>query len=154
MTENPYSSPSAQLTSATVVEKVGIYSPVQVACGTIGGPVGLIYFLKANFDALGNERYARNTLYIGIVLTLLLGVLMPFIPDDIPGSPFTIAYIVTALHISKRYQLEKQAIKSSNEYFQYSNWRVLGYGLICMVGSVFVLFVPAFTMVSMGFAGK
>ena len=36
-----------------------IYTPKQVACGALGGPVGLIYFLWANFSILKKKKIIK-----------------------------------------------------------------------------------------------
>lgn len=145
MAENPYAAPSAAIQNVPYRSATGpirLYSPTQVACGTIGGPVGLIYFLKANFSALGNDRLARNTVLYGVLLMLALLATLPFLPDKFPNSPFTIAYILTARYVATKYQMTKQAIAESPDHDFHSNWRVLGIGLLCLVASVIVIVGP------------
>lgn len=145
MTENPYAAPGAAIQNVSYRSATGpirLYSPTQVACGTIGGPVGLIYFLKANFSALGNERLARNTVLYGALLMLALLATLPFLPDKFPNFPFTIAYILTARYVAAKHQMTKQAIAESPDHDFHSNWRVLGIGLLCLVASVIVIVGP------------
>lgn len=145
MTDNPYAAPGAAIQNVPYCSTTGLirlYSPTQVACGTIGGPVGLIYFLKANFSSLGNDRQARNTVLYGTLLILALLVTLPFLPDKFPNSPFTIAYILIARYVAGKYQMTKQAIVESPGYDFHSNWRVLGIGLLCLVASVVVIVGP------------
>lgn len=143
LTDNPYAAPSAAVVDAgNAAETIRLYSPIQVACGTIGGPVGLIYFLRANFVALGNYRLARRTLISGLVLMPALLISVILLPEDFPNYPFTIAYILSALYVSAKYQMTKQAIVDSATHEFHSNWRVLWLGLLCLVGSVIVLVAP------------
>ena len=143
LTDNPYAAPSATVADAgDAAETIRLYSPAQVACGTIGGPVGLIYFLRANFVALGNYRLARRTLISGFILIPALLISVIALPENFPNYPFTIAYIVSALYVSANFQMTKRAIIDSAIHEFHSNWRVLWLGLLCLVGSAIVLVVP------------
>jgi hypothetical protein len=143
LTDNPYAAPSAAVVdAANAADTIRVYSPIQVACGTIGGPVGLIYFLRANFLALGNYRLARTTLVSGLVLIPALLISVVLLPENFPNYPFTIAYILAALYVSAKYQMTKRAIVESAAHDFQSNWRVLWLGLLCLVGSIILLVVP------------
>lgn len=144
LTENPYAAPSAAVSDpGNATETIRLYSPIQVACGTIGGPVGLIYFLRANFVALGNYRLARRVLVSGLILMPALVVSAVLLPEDFPNYPFTIAYILSALYVSAKYQMTKRAISDSAKHGFHSNWRVLWLGLLCLAASIIVLVVSA-----------
>ena len=132
------------------INKVKIYSPTQVACGTLGGPVGLIYFLYSNFSALGNDRFKKNTIIYGCLFIFVLIILLPFLPDEIPSTPFTILYIVIARLIAEKYQMTKSAIIESENFQFHSNWRVLTFGLLCLLGSMLVLAGPFLILVMLG----
>ncbi|WP_211210669.1 hypothetical protein [Hahella ganghwensis] len=145
-----YKTPEANLDTSLPSEIKKLYSPNQVACGTIGGPIGIIYFLASNFSALGKEREKQKTLVIGSLFIALLIGLMPFIPDEMPGSVFTIAYVVIARTISVKYQMTKESIINSERHDFYSNWRVFGMGLVCLVVSFVVLMAPYLILDLMG----
>jgi len=130
--------------------KANIYSPTQVACGTIGGPVGLIYFLHSNFSTLGNDKLKKNTLIYGSFFLLALLIALPFLPDEIPNTPFTVLYIVTARLIAEKYQMTKSAIIDSDDFEFHSNWRVLLFGLLCLIGSVLVVVGPLLILSILG----
>lgn len=143
LTENPYATPNAEVRDAFGSSKiVKLYSPIQVACGTIGGPVGLIYFLKANFAALGYHQLERRTLLAGFVLMPALLISTILLPEDFPGFPFAIAYIVSALYVSSRHQMTRKAILDSPNHEFHSNWRVLGIGILCLAISAIILIAP------------
>lgn len=153
MSNNPYAPPRA--TNLVVPEQapsgpIRIYSPTQVAVGTIGGPIGLLYFLKANFAALGNTQMEKNTLVGGVLLILGLLVAIALLPDKFPATPFTIAYILTARYVAEKYQMTKQAIIDSEDHDFHSNWRVLGLSLLCLLGSVVVLLGPLMLLAMLG----
>lgn len=150
MTENTYDSVIDNNQVSENENKTKIYSPAQVACGTIGGPVGLIYFLHSNFSTLGNDRHKKNTLIYGGLFLLVLIIALPFLPDEIPSTPFTILYIVTAKLIAEKYQMTKLAIIDSDDFEFHSNWRVFLFGLFCLIASVLVVVGPLLILSMLG----
>jgi hypothetical protein len=142
MSHNPYTATNSAI-SQTVAGQVQLYSPAQAACGALlGGPVGLIYFLYANFNALENSRMQKNTLFYGAILVLALLIILPLLPEKFPSAPFTIAYVLAARHVAERHQVTKQGIIDSPQYEFYSNWRVVGFGILCLLGSSVVILGP------------
>lgn len=129
---------------------VFLYSPTQVACGTIGGPVGLIYFLMSNFGALGKEDKKKRTLVVGIASIVALIVILPFLPDSVPNTPFTIAYIIIGRLVAEKYQMTKAKIIESDLHDFHSNWRVLGFSLLCLIGSAIVIMGPLMLLILVG----
>ena len=143
MNEDIYKPPQSQIEKKGEVSgKVKMYSPIQAAVGTIGGPVGVVYFLMANFEALGQAEHKQKTLVIGVVSIIALAIILPFLPESVPSMPFTIAYILIAYQVTNNYQMSKAAILDSDNHNFHSNWRVLGIGLLCLVGSIICLAVP------------
>jgi uncharacterized membrane protein len=135
-----YATPkSAVAEKAAGKSPILVYSPTQVACGTIGGPVGLIYFLMSNFEALEQKERKKNTLLAGIAFIVVLIALVPFLPENFPNISFTIAYIIIAHQVAEKYQMTKADIMNSGQYDFHSNWRVLGIGLLCMLASVVII---------------
>jgi hypothetical protein len=151
MSHNPYMPPRSDV-SVDSTDNIHLYSPKQAACGAlIGGPVGLIYFLRSNFENLGNGRSATNTLIYGVILIVALLIILPLLPDKFPSAPFSVAYIVAARNIAEKYQISKQGIMDSDRYEFHSNWRVVGYGILCFLGSVIVIAGPLAALHSLGF---
>lgn len=154
MTDNPYAAPKAAGTPAATEQTIRLYSPTQVACGTLGGPVGLVYFLSANFSAMGNSHLARRTILLGIVFIAALLVILPLLPAKTPSAPFTVAYILVARYVSEKFQMTKQAIADSPRHDFHSNWRVLGLALPCLAGSFLVIAVPLGLLATHGIIHK
>ncbi|WP_198300892.1 hypothetical protein [Cellvibrio sp. PSBB006] len=152
MTNSPYLPPQATLTTPTNSNAVPtlLYSPTQAACGTIGGPVGLVYFLWKNFRSLNNESAAKKTVLYGGFFIIALTALIPFLPENIPNTIFTIAYIITARHVAEKHQMSKQAIKDSPLHDFQSNWRVLGVGLLCLIASAIIIIGPLLLLAMIG----
>lgn len=145
MSENPYAAPrSLPLANSnhSASGRALIYSPAQAACGTIGGPVGLIYFLRANFLALGNRKLAKQTLIFGALLIMALLIITPFLPEKFPSTPITLMYIFITRYVAEKHQMTKQEIIDSVDYDFHSNWRVFGIGLLCLLASIIVLIGP------------
>jgi len=137
-----------EIQDSKVVRKV--YSPTQIVCSTLGGPIGLIYFLASNFSTLNNEELKNKTIKYGIALILALIIILPLLPDDVSSLPFTIFYIVVGRYVSEKYQMKKVDIESAEGFDFHSNWRVLGLSLLCLIGSVVVLLGPIFILIALG----
>jgi len=147
---NPYAAPNSDVSGA-LGAMIPLYSPLQAAAGAfLGGPVGLIYFIHANFAALGNEEHKKKTLIYGGMLLVALLVILPLLPEWFPSLPFTIAYVIAARYVVDNYQVSKQGIIDSPQYDFHSNWRVVGFSLLCMVGSMLAIFAPLFLLAEAG----
>lgn len=143
MSDNPYAPRRADPAITTTAGP--IYSPNQVAVGALlGGPVGLIHFLRTNFLNLNNDGLAKKSLIFGAALIVVLLLVLPLLPEKFPSLPFSVAYAVIGQQVATRYQLTRTAIASSPDYVLQSNWRVLGRGLLCLFGSMVVIFTPIF----------
>ncbi|WP_221932910.1 hypothetical protein [Thalassotalea sp. PS06] len=143
MENNVYAAPDSDVNVQSNSDVNKIYSPTQVAVGTfLGGPVGLMYFLMSNFGTLQKHDSKQKTLYAGIGLIVLLLLTMPFLPDDFPSLPFTVAYVIIARYVADNQQMKKQEIVESDNYVFQSNWKVLGMGLLSIVGSMLAILGP------------
>lgn len=139
MTDHPYAAPSAELIESE--QPSGrIYSPMQVVGGAfVGGPVGVVYFLWANFVTLRNHAAAIRTLWLGALGVALMFVLAIVLPEGVSNIPFSIAYLLVARIVAGKFQLSKQTIATSSQLVFHSNWRVFFLGLLCLLGSLAIL---------------
>jgi hypothetical protein len=136
----PYTAPAADITQHTYASG-RIYTPTQAAMGALlGGPVGVVYFLWANFNTLQKHTAASNTLKLGVMGIAAIGVSIILLPEDFPSLPFTILYVMTSGWVARKYQPSKETIAESEQFSLHSNWRVFGLGLLCLLGSTVVLF--------------
>lgn len=95
------------------------YTKFQILIGTfLGGPLAGIYFIKKNFDAMGDTAQAKKTVIIGLSLVAALLALLPVMPEFIPGVVYAIAYASTAQAI----YIQKQISLKDNP--RYSHWNV------------------------------
>jgi hypothetical protein len=123
------------------VSRISIYSPKQVLAGSfLGGPVAAIYFLRRNFQALGNPDAARKTFWWGIVFNIAVAAVMPLLPDRFPNYVLPLAYSWAAHGIAASKQLSKEMIASSPEFSFASNWRVVGLAIVFLVATVALWF--------------
>ena len=126
-----------------------IYTPSQVAMGALlGGPMAAIYFLWANFQALGRARAAGRTLGWGVFAFAAMVLLMMLAPRGLPNLLLTLATIVLAGQIATHWQMNRHDIARSHRFARASSWRVVGIGLACSLLSMTlaVLFALVFRM--------
>lgn len=146
---DPYAPPRAAIDPGHA--RADVYSPLQVAAGAfVGGPVGLAYFLWANFRALGNRDAARWTAIAGALLMVTLCLLLPVLPERMPSWPITLLYMATGRYVAERFQLTKDAIAVSADHDFQSSWKVLGIGLLCLIASLVLLIGPLVALAMLG----
>ena len=126
--------------------KKKLYSPNQVAVSSfLGGPFAMVYVLKKNFDALGNEKESKKVFIWGVVFNVLLFAVLPFLPEHFPNYAIPIGYTVGAQMAAEKFQMSKKAILDSDQYGFQSNWNVLGVSV-----GFFVAFVVIFGLGLLG----
>jgi hypothetical protein len=124
------------------VKKTKIYSPAQVASGAaLGGPIALIYFLRANFRILGKVNEANQTLLWGVLFNVAVLAVFPFVPNKFPNFVIPLVFFLTAHRIATSRQLSNNAIAKSKKFIFESNWKVVGMSLI--FGLLFFIIVWA-----------
>lgn len=149
MTDNIYQPPASELIDNT--NQIKIYSPNQIAAGSFwGGSIAAFYFLYRNYVSLGNDHYARTTIYIGSIVTILIFAIIPFLPDSFPNLILPLSYTVAAQQICINTQLTKEDIQTSNDYTFASNWKVFGIGLFTLMLSLAIIIVLLLSLESFG----
>jgi hypothetical protein len=108
-----------------------------------GGLVPGCYLLGRNFRMLGRPREAKITYVLGILGTLLLILIMSFIPDKIldriPNMVFMLVNIAILSSAASYYQEEVLKETKSQGGKRYSYWWCL-----LMIFTINVIQVPAF----------
>jgi hypothetical protein len=137
--QNPYAPPKADNTSAPPSDlRTGakMFSARQAWGGTLlGGPLAGAYFIRVNFVARGERKRAAIATFLGVVITLAIVAVVPFMPERLPHSIIPIAYSMAAWSIVEQLQLSKaEAAKTP----LHSNWRVVG---VALLGFVLFLFL-------------
>ena len=139
------STQSIQEPTDLLAERKKIFSPLQIRLASfIGGPLAAIYFLKANFDNLNNKEGAKKTLIFGLAFSVLLILILPFLPQRFPQMVLPLAYSFLAGHLAESHQLSKQAILNSTEYEFGSGWKVFGVSIVCLL--IFFIIALAFML--------
>ena len=147
--ENPYAAPKAE-----IVQNLGtipLFSPNQVMAGAfLGGPVGLIWFLRENFVTLGDDALAKKSLMFGGVWMLVLVILLLLLPQGLPSLPISIAYMAVGHQLATKYQMTRAGIDASARYTFHSSWRVFGLGVLCLVASMILVVGPVLLLEMLG----
>lgn len=152
---NPYTPPKSNLRAAGVVGDGGskMFSPIQAGVAAfVGGPLAATYVIRQNFLALGNADQARKALTYGLLLSMLVVLLLPFIPDKMPNSAASIVYLVVTGQVVRKYQLTKAQIMESGRYTFQSNWRVFFVSILAvlLLVAVAVPFILALDAMGVG----
>lgn len=123
------------------MKQIDIYSPYQVFAGAFfGGPIAAVYLVWKNFEALGKDSLARQTILWGSVLVLATVAILPGLPENFPPYILPALFGGLAFFIASQYQMKKEAIRGSNEYQFASFWRVVAVVVLSLI-AVFVLIV-------------
>ena len=132
--------------------KTKIYSPKQIQLGSfLGGPLAMLYFLKMNFDALGNKKGSKMVLIWGSVFNLLLFASLPFLSSiKFPHYVLPVAYAIAAMQIAEKYQLSKQYILDSSQYGFQSNWNIVGVSVVGIIAFAVIYGLPLLGLISVG----
>ncbi|UTV30040.1 hypothetical protein [Photobacterium atrarenae] len=128
-----------------------VYTPKQVAFGALGGPVGMLYFIWANFSILKKDNHSKVTIVLGIAFIISLIFAAPFVPQSIPSIAFTLVYILVAYMLSQKFHLRKSVIIKSDKYTCHSSVRVLCITIACFWASYLVVTAPLHLLYSIGF---
>ena len=124
------------------MDKIAVYSLKQVFAGSfLGGPIALVYFLRNNFQVLGNNSAASKTLLWGVLFNFAILAAFPFLPKHFPNSVFPFAYSWAAGAIASAKQLSDESIASLPQFRFHSNWRVFGVGAAFLLGTC-LLWLP------------
>jgi hypothetical protein len=144
-TQNPYAPPKADTSlpaSKDGSEARRAFSPGQGALGTfLGGPLAGTYYLRANYLAMGQPKRAWQATVYGIVASLGILALLPFLPEKTPNVVIPLAYAITVRLLIERGQLTKQTILEAKDWTFHSNWRVAGVAAIGLI--VFAMLAAA-----------
>lgn len=122
-----------------------VYTKGQIFWGTmLGGPLSAIYFLRQNFLAQEDFERSGKTITYGLIFFLLLVIVIPFLPENIPSLPFAIAYAFCARAIYDGYQT------SLADRPRYSHWRVTGISLLLIIPTLIGIFASVFIFGALG----
>jgi uncharacterized membrane protein len=115
-----------------------------------GGPIAAGFLISKNYKVFGNENAARNSIFLGILSTILLFAGIFLIPEQIIDKipQFAIPGVYTAIITGLVEILQGQKIKDflSENGQKASNWQTAGYGLLGFLIITVFLLVITFTI--------
>lgn len=110
------------------------YSPAQAAMGAfLGGPLASTYFIHQNFKTMNDENGQSQSLMIGLLCSLLMLAILPFLPDNFPSIIIPVITIVSTRLVVEKRQFTKEKIETTDELSFHSNWRVFGVGMASLL---------------------
>jgi hypothetical protein len=120
-----------------------------------GGPITAGFLISKNFKIFGNDNAARNSIFIGVLSTVVIYAVLFIIPehinDKIPQSLIPSVYTAIIALLVNRFQGEniKNFLENSGE--KASNWLAAVYGLLGLGINIVFLIVMIFAMPSEGY---
>jgi hypothetical protein len=112
-----------------------IYTSKQLVGGSfLGGPFSAVYFLKKNYDVIGDKSISGNFLRNGMLLVMAYCFVIPFLPEKIPSVVYCVAYSVIATSYFQSKQKDKLA-----DAPRHSHWRVVGISAIWLILTLFAI---------------
>ena len=100
--------------------------------------------MSKNFENFGNKNYAQNTLKIGVIGTLIMFGLLPFIPesiiDKIPNFLIPIFYIAIIYIFMNKYQDKMIKDHIKNGGLRQSGWKAIAIAVLSLLISLTYFF--------------
>ncbi len=121
-----------------------IYSTGQIwGSSFIFGPLAGIYLLSKNFETFKDKEKAKQTLVIGLGITIAFVIILLLVELPKTGAVFPIVYTAIIAYCADKNQKEKikQHLDSGGK--KYSNWRVLGISILSLLVLIALFFVFA-----------
>jgi len=152
--ENPYAAPTTKSIDArsdSPKRKRSLFSPTQGAVGAfLFGPLTGLYIIYANFSAMEDYPRRLNAIAYGSAIILAVTLLLPLLPEKVPGMVFSLLYMLPTRYVMDSYQLKKQQILDSEQYTFQSNWMVFGIGLLGAICFLLLVVVAFFVCAALG----
>jgi len=133
-----------------------IFTNTAISIATFfGGPIAAGFLISKNYRVFGKENAARDSIYIGILSTVILFAGLFMLPeqiiDKIPRS--LVPGVYTAIILGLVEKLQGQQIKDflAGGGQKASNWQAAGYGAIGLVTILAFLFVMIFAVSTNGY---
>ena len=118
-----------------------VYSLTSIIVGAfVGGPLAVGYLLASNFRRFGKYNYAKNSLWISLIASLILIATLISLPSTASNAAthyfIPVLLVVLAKWISDKYQrADIEEHENGGGYF-YSIWRAVGMALLFGVVTV------------------
>ena len=136
--------PSPNETPST---EVPTYSPTQVwAASFIGSPIAAAILIARNERIGGNHSSARGWVWGGVIGTLLLFVMMFFLPENFPSKPIPIACSFLLSALADRLESRGRRGGLFTKPLRHSWWGVIGLAFACLAAVVALVFGVVFLL--------
>ena len=115
-----------------------LFSQKAISVATVlGGPLAASVLIYHNFRVFEKRKQAINSIFIGILTTILILVTVVTIPeeimDKIPNIIFPFIYSLIVYFIVEKLQGEQLVLHKQNGGQFYSAWRGAGIGVLSIV---------------------
>lgn len=126
-----------------------------LAATFFGGPIAAGFLISKNYKAFGNDNASRNSIFIGILSTIILFASIFMLPENIIDifPQQLIPLIYTAIIAGLVEKLQGQKIKDflADDGQKASNWQAAGYGFLGLMITAVFLFVMIFAIPTDGY---
>ena len=123
-----------------------------------GGPLAAGFLISKNYKVFGNSNAARNSIFAGLISTIVIYILVFAIPDSIlekmPQSLIPFIYTGIIALLVEKFQGEdiKNFLKANGE--KASGWTAAGYGAIGLLTTVVFILIVGMGMPLKGYEKK
>jgi len=133
-----------------------IFTNKAISVATLfGGPLAAGFLISKNFKVFGNNNAARNSIFIGILSTILMFAGIFMIPeniiDKIPQALIPAIYTLIIAGLVEKLQGQKIKEFLANNGQKASNWQAAGYGFFGLVIIAGFLLIVIFAMPTKGY---
>ena len=111
-----------------------LFSPVQIFFGAfLGGPLASAWLMSRNYLALERAERAKQTLWLGVLFTVLVLMVAFMLPETVPNAVWPIAYSIGIYYYGKNQFGEITQRHYAAGGAKPSSWRVAGVGVASVV---------------------
>jgi hypothetical protein len=111
-----------------------VWSPRQIGLAALlGSPLAAAFFFSRNYVALFNGAGATRVLGLGVVATILVGVLAFFLPRNLPNSVLPAIYTIAIERYAAHCFETRYAEYVANGGTKGSWWTVVGISLLACI---------------------
>lgn len=120
------------------IDRVELYSQRAISIATyFGGPLAAGILARQNFINLGRKDLGKNSIFLGIVSTILLFAGLFSVPEEIldkvPSAVIPLVYTGIIYLVIEKYQGKDLKEHKKNNGPFYSAWKASGIGAVCML---------------------
>lgn len=115
----------------------------------IGGPWAGCWGIASNYKSYGKHDDKRLWNWAGFGSVVLLGLIAPYIPENIPGIPFVVAYSMALRTAAVQIEQNNRASAVNVIVEKPSTLKLIGVAIGFLLATMVVVFVCVFALYSM-----